>query len=148
MCLTLSQSSLRMFNHHLSLSHLQRTHLTRNKLYVNFCDATLLPAVQSCSGRILGADDLARPGLVFGSCSEVRDDHLHGLDLHVLGRDWTDLVRDLVSLHRNVLSLNVGDVYEDVLSAVSWSDEAMTLRPREVFTHALKDGTYVCSDSR
>lgn len=103
---------------------------------------------QSGSDRILGADDPARPGLVFGSWCGVRDDHLHGLDLQVLGRDRTELVCDLVSLHRNVLSFNIGDVYEDVLSTVSRSDVAVTLRPREVFTHARKHGTRASTNSR
>ncbi len=42
---------------------------------------------------------------------------------------------------------SLGDVYEDVLSTVSRSDVAVTLRPREVFTHARKHGTRASTNS-
>lgn len=54
----------------------------------------------------LGADDLTRPGLVFGAWVQVGDHHLHRLDLLVLGRDGTHLVCDLVSFHRHILAVD------------------------------------------
>lgn len=64
-----------------------------------------LPQAQEkgCSQPLLGADDVAGPGLVLGARRQVGDDHLHGLQLLVLGRDGTHLVGDLVAFHRHVL---------------------------------------------
>lgn len=46
---------------------------------------------------------MAGPGLVLGARRQVRDDHLHGLQLLVLGRDGAHLIGDLVAFHGDVL---------------------------------------------
>lgn len=70
---------------------------------------------------------------------QMSDDHLHSLHLQVLGWYGANLVGDLIPFHRHILPLNVGDVDEDVLSAIGRPDEAMTLRPAEVFADAIEN---------
>lgn len=70
----------------------------------------------------------------------MSDFDLHGLHLQILGRDSAHFVCDLVALDRDVLPVHVGDVNKDVLSAVRGLDEAVTLRPGEVFTHSFEHG--------
>lgn len=64
---------------------------------------------KGCSWPLLGADDVARPGLVLGARRQVCDDHLHGLQLLVLGRDGAHLVGDLVAFHRHVLPFHAAE---------------------------------------
>ena len=54
----------------------------------------------------LGADDLARPGLMLCPWVQVGDDYIHGLLLQVLGWDSTNFVGDFVPFHRHILTLN------------------------------------------
>lgn len=77
-----------------------------------------LPQAQEkgCSWPLLGADDVAGPGLVLGARRQVGDDHLHGLQLLVLGRDGTHLVGDLVAFHRHVLPFHAAG-WGEALSA-------------------------------
>lgn len=74
---------------------------------------------------------------MLGSWGQVGDDNLHCLDLLVLGGDGTDFVRDLVTFHGHVFSIDIRDVYKDVLSTVGGLYKAMTLGPVEGLTHAL-----------
>lgn len=53
--------------------------------------------------RSLVADDVPGPGLVLGPWCQVGDDHLHSLQLLILGRDRAHLIGDLVAFHRNIL---------------------------------------------
>ena len=64
-----------------------------------------LPQAQEkeCFWPLLGADDVARPGLVLGAWRQVGDDHLHGLQLLMLGWDGAHLIGDLITFHRDVL---------------------------------------------
>ena len=64
------------------------------------------PGGPGCLRSLLGTDDVAGPGLVFGARRQVGDDHLHGLQLLVLGRDGAHLVGDLVAFHGDVLPLH------------------------------------------
>ena len=59
-----------------------------------------------CLRPLLGADDVAGPGLVLGARRQVGDDHLHGLQLLVLGRDGAHLIGDLVAFHGDILPLH------------------------------------------
>lgn len=93
-------------------------------------------------GKSLGTDNLAWPGFMLCSWILVRDDHLHGLNLDVFGWDGTHLVGDLISLHRHILPFNVWDVDKYVLPTMGRTDIAMSLRPGEVFTHALEDWSW------
>lgn len=70
----------------------------------------------------------------------MSDFDLHGLHLQVLRRDPAHFICDLVALDRDVLPLHVGDVNEDVLSAVRGPDEAVTLTPGEVFADSFVHG--------
>ena len=49
---------------------------------------------------------MAGPGLVLGARRQVGDDHLHGLQLLVLGRDGAHLIGDLIAFHGDVLPLH------------------------------------------
>ena len=64
------------------------------------------PGGPGCLRPLLGTDDVAGPGLVFGARRQVGDDHLHGLQLLVLGRDGAHLIGDLVAFHGDVLPLH------------------------------------------
>ena len=46
---------------------------------------------------------MARPGFVLGAWRQVGDDHLHGLQLLMLGWDGAHLIGDLITFHRDVL---------------------------------------------
>lgn len=46
---------------------------------------------------------------MLGARVEVCDQHVHRLDLLVLGGDGTHFVRDLVPFHRHVLSLDAAN---------------------------------------
>lgn len=81
---------------------------------------------------------MSRPGFVLAPWVEMSDFDLHRLHLQVLGRDAGHFVRDLIALDGDVLAVHVGDVNEDVLSAVRRPDEAMTLRSGEVFAHSFE----------
>lgn len=76
---------------------------------------------------------MAGPGLVLGARSQMGDDHLHGLQLLVLGGDGAHLVGDLVAFHGDVLPFHVGNVQEDVRAAVGRGDEAVALGSTETF---------------
>lgn len=56
--------------------------------------------------RVLGTDDVAGPSLVLGARGQMRDDHLHSLQLLVLGGDGAHLIGDLVAFHGDVLPLH------------------------------------------
>lgn len=71
---------------------------------------------------------------------EMSDFDLHRLHLQVLGWDSGHFVCDLIALDGDVLAVHVGDVYEDVFSAVRGPDEAVTLRSGEVFAHSFEHG--------
>lgn len=101
-----------------------------------------LPQAQEkgCFRRLLGADDVAGPGLVLGARRQVRDDHLHGLQLLVLGRDGAHLIGDLVAFHGDVLPFHIRDMQEDVGTAVSRGDEAVALGSTEALADPFVDG--------
>lgn len=82
---------------------------------------------------------MARPGLVLGARRQVGDDHLHSLQLLVLGWDGAHLIGDLITFHRDVLPFHIGDVQEDVGAAVRWGDEAMALGSTEAFADSFVD---------
>lgn len=83
---------------------------------------------------------MAGPGLVLGARCQVSDDHLHGLQLLVLGRDGAHLIGDLVAFHGDVLPFHVGDVQEDIGAAVGRGNEAVALGPTEAFADSSVDG--------
>lgn len=83
---------------------------------------------------------MAGPGLVLGARRQVGDDHLHGLQLLVLGRDGAHLIGDLVAFHGDVLPFHIRDVQEDVRAAVSRGNEAMTLGSTEALADSFVDG--------
>lgn len=91
------------------------------------------------SCRSLVADDVPGPGLVLGPWCQVGDDHLHSLQLLILGRDRAHLIGDLVAFHRNILPFYIRDVQEDVRTTISWGDEAVALGPAEAFTDSFVD---------
>lgn len=82
---------------------------------------------------------MAGPGLVLGARRQVGDDHLHGLQLLVLGRDGTHLVGNLIAFHGDILPFHIGDVQEDIGAAVSWGDEAVALGATEAFADSFVD---------
>ena len=49
---------------------------------------------------------MAGPGLVLGARGQMGDDHLHGLQLLVLGGDGAHLIGDLVAFHGDILPLH------------------------------------------
>lgn len=83
---------------------------------------------------------MAGPGLVLGARCQVSYDHLHGLQLLVLGRDGAHLIGDLVAFHGDVLPFHIGDVQEDIGAAVGWGDEAVALGSTEAFADSSVDG--------
>lgn len=82
---------------------------------------------------------MARPGLMLGARRQVGDDHFHGLELLVLGRDGAHLVGDLVAFHWDVLPFHIGDVQKDIRAAISRGDEAVALGSTEAFADSFVD---------
>lgn len=68
------------------------------------------PRRKGCFRPLLGADDVAGPGLVLGAWSQMGDDHLHGLQLLVLGGNGAHLIGDLVAFHGDVLPFHTAGV--------------------------------------
>lgn len=101
-----------------------------------FCVRTLPVQTSSsfCQGlkAELGADHLSGPGLMLRSGCNVGDDHLHSLDLQILGRHRAHFVGHLIPLHWHIFTLNVWDVNKYVLSSMSRADEAMALGPGKI----------------
>lgn len=91
------------------------------------------PRRKGCFRPLLGADDVAGPGLVLGAWSQMGDDHLHSLQLLVLGGNGAHLIGDLVAFHGDVLPFHIRNVQEDVGAAIGRGDEAMALGSTETF---------------
>lgn len=81
------------------------------------------------------------PGLVLGAWGQMGDDHLHSLQLLVLGGDGAHLIGDLIAFHGDVLPFHVGNVQEDVRAAIGRGNEAMALGSTETFADSFVDGT-------
>lgn len=82
---------------------------------------------------------MAGPGLMLGAGRQVRNHHLHGLGLLVLGRDGTHLVGDLIAFHRDILPFHIRDVQKDIGAAISRGDEAVALGSTEAFADSFVD---------
>lgn len=79
---------------------------------------------------------------------QVRDLHVDGLHLLVLWRDRAEPVADLVARQWHILSLDVGDVYENVVPAGVRGDETVSFASAERLHLTLLDrvphGTIGC----
>lgn len=79
---------------------------------------------------------------------QVRDLHVDGLHLLVLGRDRAEPIADLVARQWHILSLDVGDVYEYVVPAGVRGNETVPFASAERLHLTLLDrvphGTIGC----